>query len=343
MYADTSNFHRPKKVILILIYNSLLIFKEYFMLNEKSMSEYQSLWERRSSIRSRPRKIIDFEQPGYFFPKSKQPLLLEQLTSNTCQNSNELILLHSFRKYLYDIVKLESKMIIKACNLILDQQLAIDFMEEIKLNALTIIIDEYYHIYVAQDLMSQIDAHFQFLEPIEYYEPDAYLAVNKVKTNLDNSHHNIFEIIAVCIFETTLIRELVEFFNDEGLNPCIKSYVNDHMNDEARHYNFFKNLLADIWKKITQEEKNAIGKQIPSFIKSYLNIESEKKFNHDLLLKLTQCETKAHETIEALYKGFEVTPEIPIVKNVLRILRESQILDHDLVQTGFAEINWKIA
>ena len=36
------------------------------------LSQYQQKWESRSSIRTRPRKAIDFSLSGYFYPIDKQ-------------------------------------------------------------------------------------------------------------------------------------------------------------------------------------------------------------------------------------------------------------------------------
>ena len=38
-------------------------------------NQYQEKWETRSSIRSRPRKVINFDLYGDFFPENKQVLM----------------------------------------------------------------------------------------------------------------------------------------------------------------------------------------------------------------------------------------------------------------------------
>ena len=155
-------------------------------------------------------------------------------------------MLQSFLKYLNDIVNLEIKLINSVCNIILYHELPVSYSKEIKLNTYTVIIDEYYHVYMATDMMFQINQHFLKLKKFTYPVSDAYNAVASIKSLLDQKYHDVFEILSVCIFETTLVRELVEFFNSENVHPSIKYYVNDHMNDESRHYGFFYDLLCYI-------------------------------------------------------------------------------------------------
>ena len=299
---------------------------------------YQEQWEARSSVRTRPRKFIDFTQSGNFFPKDKQVIFLNQDVINLGQEVKESILIQSFYKYLNDIINLEIKLIISSCNNIIYRDLIIQYDDKIKLNAYTVIIDEYYHVYVAKDMLLQLDRHFPNLKRLNYPVSDAYNAVIVLKDKLDKKYHDIFEIIAVCIFETTLVRELVEFFNSDGVHPSIKFYVNDHMNDEAKHYGFFFDLLCYTWQRLPQEYKDDIGNHLASFVKLYLNMNSEKSFNYNILESLFQDKEKASTIIENLYKGFDITPEIPIVKNVLSVLQKSELLDNAQVKLGFQNI-----
>jgi rubrerythrin len=298
--------------------------------------------ERRSSIRSRPRKIIDFDKTGYFFPESKQPLLLNKEIKQLLLNKKEEILLQTFKKYLHDIINLEIKLISSACHSMLYKNLVIPFNDKTKLSIQTILIDEYYHVYVAQDMLLQINEHFSHLNPIDYPESDAQTAIKKIKQSLPKKYHDIFEILAVCIFETTLVKELVEFFNSEDLNPSIKHYVNDHMNDESRHFGFFFDLMCDIWNRVPNDYRDSIGSKLASFIHLYLNIESDKEFYTSLLHQSTKDKEYSKKMTNEIYKGFEINPDIPIVKNVINVLKRSGLLDCDASRNGFNNFGWKI-
>lgn len=305
-------------------------------------NKYQERWESRGSIRTRPRKTIDFSQKGYFFPSDKQTLLLNQDVVQLGEEIKEKILLQSCYKYLNDIVTLEIMIFVSICNKLIYSDLVVKYDDNVKLNVHTIIIDEYYHAYVAKDMILQLTQHYNNLEKFNYQLPDSYNAVQLIKNRLDQKYQDIFEIIAVCIFETTLVRELVEFFNSGNVHPSIRHYVNDHMNDEARHYGFFCELLEFTWAKLPDDYKENIGQQLASFIKLYLNVNSEKAFNLELLKYLLQDEKKATSVINALYQGFDITPEIPIVKNVINVLRKSKLLDDRYVKESFRNIGWDL-
>ena len=90
-----------------------------FSMSDDFNIKYREKWESRSSIRTRPRKCIDFNQDGYFFPEDKQPLLLNQEVINLGEKAKEEILLQSFFKYLSDIINLEVKLISSVCGKIL--------------------------------------------------------------------------------------------------------------------------------------------------------------------------------------------------------------------------------
>jgi hypothetical protein len=310
------------------------------LMTENFINKYQKTWESRSSIRTRARKFIDFDQKGYFFPEEKQPLLLDMEIDGLGDEVRQVILLQSFRKYLNDIVNLEIKLISKVCNMLITGNLVIEYPEETKLNAYTILIDEYYHAYIAQDIIIQLVTRYPNLAMISYPTSDAYSAINLVKNQLDSKYHDIFEILAVCIFETTLVRELIEFFNSKNVHPSVRHYINDHMNDEAKHFSFFNELLCYTWSQLPHEYQNEIGSHMAHFIKNYLNINSEKEFNLNLLSSLIDSPSKAEKIVSRLYQGFEIDLEIPMVKNVISVLRNSNVLKNLHVKSGFQKLGW---
>lgn len=310
-------------------------------INQQITNKYQEIWESRASIRTRPRKIIDFSKEGYFFPEDRQPLLLYPDIINLGEEIKKNILLQSFYKYLHDITALEVSLL-SSCNKIIQDELLIKYSEEVKLNAYTIIIDEYYHVYIAKDMITQLNNHFPDLVKFKYTTPDSCGAVLKIKNQLAEKYHDIFEIIAVCLFETTLIRELVEFFHNETIHPSVRYYINDHMNDESKHHGFFFDILSHTWENLSEDYKENIGKYIAIFIKDYLSVKSEKSFNLELLINILQDKKKAEEIILELYEEFDVTPHIPIVKNVINILKNSNLLQDKYIKASFQNIGWNV-
>lgn len=302
-------------------------------------NKYQKKWETRSSVRNRPRKLIDFNLSGDFFPKDKQIILFLPEVQALGIDIQKEILVQSFYKYLDDIINLEIKLINSACNKLIYDNLVVSYTKEQKLNAWSIMIDEHYHVYVAQDMVHQLEQNFNSLTPMAFPVGDSVLAVDAIKSSLDKKYHAIFEILAVSIFETTLIKELVEFFDSKDVHPSIKYYVKDHMNDEARHYGYFYDILCYTWDNLPEDYQQEIGKYLADFVKLYLNISSEKQFNLQLLKRYLNDEQLASKLIEKAYYGFDITTEIPIVKNVLQVLKSAGIMDSRYVLEEFKKKN----
>jgi hypothetical protein len=302
------------------------------------MNNYQSKWERRSSIRTSPRKEIDFTKNGYFYPPEKQPLLLLKEVLDLGDVVKEKILIHSFYKYLDGIISLELNTLISACNKIISGCFPFDYPEDFKLNAYTVIIDEYYHVYIARDMILQMHMQIPELDGVKYPKSDAINSVEQIKKRMDIKYHDIFEIIAVCIFETTLVRELVEFFNANDVHDSIKYYVNDHMNDEAKHYGYFYDVLIYTWNNLSAEYRDEIGRYLGDFIHLYLNVNSEKEFNRVLLQSIINDKNKTDILIDKLYGNFSIVADIPIVKNVLDVLNKAHILENPNVKNSLIKI-----
>ena len=306
-------------------------------MDTSTLSQYQLKWESRSSLRTRPRKTIDFSLSGYFFPIDKQVLFLIPEIACLSEEKKKEILVLSFCKYLKDIVQLESNWIYAACQSIIYKNLPVAFSDQHKLHACTVVMDEYYHIYIAYDLLMQLRESFPNLPELDNNFSDSYHAMVTIKGVLDEKYHDIFEIIAVCIFETTLIKELVSYFDGETIHPSIKYYINDHMNDESRHFGFFYELFCYIWERLTEDYQQAIGSKLGEFVTLYLNINGEKKYNEAVLTWVLKDKEQAKIKIDKLYKGFEISPDIPIVRNVLNVLTNAGILAHEAVRKGFQD------
>lgn len=213
-----------------------------------------------------------------------------------------------------------------------------------RLNAYTIILDEYYHAYNAADILSQLDEMYSTLPQFEYICSDSEHALTTIKNKLPDKHREIFEIIAVSIFETTLIREVVTTFQNESLHPSIRSYARDHMNDESRHYHFFYEILNYTWQHMSNESIEAIGPYIGEFLKLYLNIDQEKLFNFQIINWVLGNKIKCQQLINELYQGFAISEQIPIVNNVINVLKRTELFKHKAVQEGFklAQLNFDL-
>ena len=310
--------------------------------NQIYHTKYQEIWELRSSIRTRARKIIDFNHSGFFFPEEKQPILQNKNIANLGYEVKKKFLLYSFYKYLNDITDLEIKLINKTCNQIFFDELEIKYNSRIKLNTLTVIVDEYYHVYIAHDIIMQLEQHYPDIKEQNYPVSDAYNALINTKNELEVKYQDMFQVIAISIFETTLVKELTEFFSCINMHPSIRSYVNDHMNDEAKHHNFFFELMSYTWENLADDYKDKIAEKLVDFLIRYFSINSWKEFNYKLLLDVTNNQSLSKEIISELYDNFDVSPEMPIVKNVIKTLTRAGIYNNSSFKAAMNEKNWEV-
>ena len=154
-------------------------------------------------------------------------------------------------------------------------------------------------------------------------------------------YHNIFKIIAVCVFETTLIHDLLDIFSTGDIHISVKEYINDHMNDEAKHAVFFANILKYTWQNLQQDYKENIGNQMGLFLKSYLSLNASKNFNINILNEVFDNH-KIEEIISSIYDNFEISPDIPAVRSVLIALKNALLLEDSHVLNSLEAIGWKI-
>lgn len=302
------------------------------------MNDYQEKWEYGSSVRSRPRKCIDFTQEGLFFPVEKQNLFLLPEIKILPEESKRQLLLLTLYQYLGGIIHLETEWISAACNKIASNNY-LDYPVATKTNAYTIIIDEYYHVYIARDMQTQLQAQYPQFKELSFTYSDADYAIRSITKKLPVEYHDSFLIIAVCIFETSLVREMVSQFEGQSIHPIIKSYVRDHMNDEARHYGYFYDVLGYTWKNMSAESRTSIGKYLAEFVVLYLDLKSEQDNNFKILRWLAFDKQAATTMIDSIYSGFKISPELPMVKNVLRVLKDTEVLADMHVHEGFKEFN----
>lgn len=290
-------------------------------------TEYQKNWEQRCLIKNGSRLIIDFTDSDNFFPLMKQPYLEDFRINFLSKAEVDDILLLSFFKHLLDITGLEINLINKACNSIIFDTLPIKFPEKTKLNTYTIIIDEYYHAYQAQDIILQIKEQFPVVNTFKFGESDASKAFNDVINELPNDYHEIFLLICVCVFETTLVGELTELFNKPNVKNDVKRYIRGHISDEARHFKFFRDLLEYTWQNLSPKQKSTILPKLNLFLKKYFSINSWRDFNLHCLSLYTDDLKICEDVISDYYDNFTVTEEIPVVKKLLNNLRSIGLVD----------------
>ena len=304
--------------------------------------KYSDIWNAKSSIRSRPKKDFDRSISGVLFPKEKQILFKFREIECLDESIHEEILILSLKKYLNDIVNIEKYWITKTCEIIYNEEVGIEFSDICKSTAYKIHIDELYHINLSHELIHEVNmiSQCKLTNKMTSYN-DACHALEASLGVLPQDLHNVFILIAVSIFETTLVKELVGYFDSDSLHNSVKYYMNDHLSDEARHYSFFIRLLEYVWIYISEEMRDVIAPVIADFVVMYLGIRGELEFNKIICSQVLEPPMSELLTckLDEIYTNFKITSDLPIVNNVLTVLEKTGVSSHWKVKDSLRNYN----
>jgi len=298
-------------------------------LNYKSKQDH---WEQFATVRARPRRMIEDDTLDlHYFPISRQPICVHPLVLARGPEATRFLLIQSAYKYMTDIALTETEVINEGVLKIANDRLAYHFPPEMRLDAVTVMVDEAYHTYVAMDFMQQIQEKTG-VPPIELVpETELNNAITAIKKTLPKELNDIFQIIAVCIGENSITKDLVDFKKETQLNPTFKDVMIDHLADEARHSGYFKNVLTVFWEQLSNEEKDAMVEILPTFIREYLKADHQRRFDRNALKALNFSDTEIETIIQDTHVGrteesFKAIN--PIVKNIVEFLQKSHVLDY---------------
>ena len=206
-------------------------------------SAKQNQWDKYASIRSKPRRFISIDLDEYYFPISRQPLCIHPLIVKLGDQAIRFILIQSVYKFMHEIAMLETEMVNSAACKVANNRLSYKFPKDVCHDALTVIIDEAYHAFVAIDFMRQVEDKTK-IKPITM--PDESPNTNAIKLvnkYLSSNLHDDFELIAVCISEHTLTKELINIGKESTELRSFSNVMVDHVQDEGRHAAIFNQIL----------------------------------------------------------------------------------------------------
>lgn len=299
----------------------------------------QPQWEKHASIRSRPRRFLsDEENPGDFYPPSRQPLTVHPLLQNLAKDKRQFILVQSLYKYMNDIVNIEKDIINNVCYKITKGQYFIQFSDEMKHDALSILIDESYHAYVALDFMAQVAAqtHIKPLPLPEHTELSD--AIEDLGSALDLQTRKNFEFIAVCIAEHALTNDLIAIAKSKDVCKTFYYVMHDHVLDEGRHAKYFATMLDIFWHFLPEEQKAVIGLLLPELLTRYFRPDLQRSFDKIILESIGIDNTKIESILNDTHPPTTLREQKEsniVVRQMLELLSKTHVLEHDLTKASF--------
>lgn len=298
-------------------------------------------WERKSTIRNRPQRTLGESPSKYFFPALEQSLCLHPLIKALGEKQKALILTHSAYMFMQTIIINETEVICAIAQKIISHKNSLRFSSETVQKLLTIIIDETYHAYVANDFILQVSKK-SGVKPILFKSASSLShAIAKTKILIPKKYRIIFEIIAACIAENSITKELISLAKDPDVDPLFYQINEDHIADEGRHCRLFSAILANVWQEIPECAKDAIGPNLVLFIKHYLDrniaLINNRKILESLPLSGGDIDQIIYDTYpECSEDNFTLIN--PVYKNIISLLKRAQIFEHDLTAQAFSKV-----
>lgn len=296
-------------------------------------------WNKFSSVRSRPRRLLEGNPRDYFYPIQRKPICAHPLVQKLGEDKIQFILLQSAYKFMQDIAFVEVQLINNTATKIYNGSLRYVFPTSIRYDLLSIIVDESYHAYVALDFIDQLQRHTEIKMLDTSIEVELLQSIEKfIHLFSENDSREVFEIIAICIGENTLTKELFNIKSSSNINKIFHHVMSDHMIDEGRHSDIFSIILRELWQRIPETFKLKIAEILPEFIIDYLKPDLHIRFDRLLLNAVGLNDTETQQVINETYTEHSsktLKMKNPIFENIIKVLTRARLFEHQPTKLQF--------
>lgn len=293
----------------------------------KNLSNHFAEWHKNASVKLIDRRILEMEaKQAKFFPISHQPLAIHPLVVDSGEKVINYILLQSAYRYLREIALQEIIDINQVALNIVNKTYNFNISYEDSQQALSIIIDEAYHAYVALDAIDQISNVTEIKPIISVSSNPISRAFNKLNKKIDVNNFNLYQFVAVCLSEHVLTKNLVYLKQESDLNSFFAQVMKDHLNDEGRHASFFAVMLQKFWHSCDINSKKQISLFIPQFIEAFIDNADQKEFDMLLLNSLNFKPNAVNEIILDTHYAYDKNKNV-VVQTFINVLKKINMLN----------------
>lgn len=294
-------------------------------------------WEENATVRSRPRRVLEDDGLG-FYPTDRQPLCSHPLVLALGPEKLEFVALQSLYKYLNDIIIFETEIVNKTAREIAKGLFPFPFSFAFRHDAMSVVVDEDYHAYVAMDYVEQI-RRATAIDALELpRQIELSLAIPKATQATEEPFRAGVELVAVAIAENTVTADVAAFSRDKSIKRSVKGVMTDHLADEGRHSTFWRELVGHYWRSIDEEARVRIGATLPLFIDTYLVNDLQCEFDQRLVRSIGAPPDVVERISADLVNRFPITAKHPMIGNIRTFLERSQILDHEPTRRALRHI-----
>ncbi|WP_250495396.1 diiron oxygenase [Caballeronia sp. GAWG1-1] len=285
-------------------------------------------WEQRATIRSRPRRVVEDDALSYY-PIERQPLYAHPTIMDAGQEVQDYILLQSFYKYINDVIIFETEIVNRTALAIAKSRFPFDFPFACKSDAMSVVIDEHYHAYVAMDYLDQVERSTGIAPITQNNEIELSRAIPRAIAHVPAQYAAGMELLAVAISENTVTTEVAAFSRDATLKRSVKGVMADHLADEGRHSIFWINLVKLYWSQVDEAAREALGLGLPYFLKEYLTNELQLEFDRRLIESLDLPRDTREQIANDMVGAYPITSKHPMIANIRKFLKMAGLLKHE--------------
>lgn len=294
-------------------------------------------WERRATIRTRPRRLLE-DDDKLIYPLCRQPLVLCATFIEHCPQWRDFVLAQSFYKFINDVVIFETEIVDQTARSIAKNRFSVPFPLACRIDAMTIVVDEDYHALVALDFLQQTVA-MTGIQPLALpQEIELSRALPAAQAQVPPHLHDAVALIGVAIAENTVTHDVAAFSKDASVKASVRGLMADHLADEGRHAQFWTRLVRLYWQAASADDRDSIAKVLPIFLARYLTNDLQKNFDLQLIDHLdisNPLRNALRDEVAAL--AFPITRQHPLMGNILGFLQHSGLLQTPSVSQGLTD------
>ena len=283
-------------------------------------------WERRATIRTRPRRLLENDDK-LIYPLCRQPLVLSATFIEHCPQWRDFVLVQSFYKFINDVVIFETEIVDKTARSIAKNRFSVPFPLACRVDAMTVVVDEDYHALVALDFLQQTVA-MTGIQPLELPgQIELSRALPAAQAQAPVHLRDAVELIGVAIAENTVTHDVAAFSKDSSVKASVRGLMADHLFDEGRHAQFWTRLVRLYWQTASANDRNSIAQVLPIFLAQYLTNDLQKNFDLHLIEHLdvsANLRSVLRDEVTAL--AYPITRQHPLLGNILGFLQHSGLL-----------------
>ncbi|RZS41247.1 para-aminobenzoate N-oxygenase AurF [Herbihabitans rhizosphaerae] len=233
--------------------------------------EYKSRfldWDRRSWVRSKPRRDSPFSPARHYFSPELCPLLRHPLLADAPAGVRETVLVHALYIHLEFTVRLEMGPVNETCALLRSPRFLPWLPAGMKDDALRIYTDEAAHAEMTHRLLAAVRDETGIV-PTDH-SPRFLGELSRLYSAELPVYRPLVKLFFTIVSETLITGSLTKLPKDPSVQQSVRDLAQDHAADEGRHHAYFKQLFEYLWPRLPVPLRRKIGMLLPDVVLAFL-------------------------------------------------------------------------